>query len=328
MVTLVTGGAGFVGLAVTEALLAAGEAVVALDAAPLPDAARAVFGRLPGTLRTVQADVRDAAAVAAAMAGARRVVIGAAVTCGPDRELAAPEEVAAVNVGAVATAVRLAAQAGVQRVVHLSSVAVYGAGPQTEAGLLAEEMACRPRGLYGITKLAGEATALRLAELAGLDLVAARLGSCFGPWEHATGKRDTLSPQLQVLMALRRGEPVVLDRDAVRDWLYVRDAAAAILALLGAERLHHRVFNVGSGAVSALSAWCEALQPGLACRVGAAATVQSWGDRPSLDIARLLAGTPFRARFGVMEAAQDWQSFLGMAGEASLRPREPAAIEP
>ena len=60
MNTLVTGAAGFVGLALTEALLAVGQCVIALDAAPLPAAAQTLFATLPGTLQPIVADVRDA----------------------------------------------------------------------------------------------------------------------------------------------------------------------------------------------------------------------------------------------------------------------------
>ena len=320
MNTLVTGAAGFVGLALTEALLAVGQCVIALDAAPLPAAAQTLFATLPGTLQPIVADVRDADALAQAMAGADRMVVMAAVTAGPAREAADPEDIIGVNVGAVATAIRLAAAAGLRRVVHVSSVAAYGALPGTP-GPLTEDMPCHPTGLYGVTKLAGEGVALRLAGLAGLDLVAARLGSCFGPWEHATGLRDTLSPQWQVLDAVRRDQPVVLEADAVRDWIYVRDAAAGLLALLDTPGLPHRIYNVGSGTTWPLSAWCEALAPGRPWQVGPAPHVRTWNVRPPTSIARLLADTPFRPRFGAAEAAADWLAFLDRAGPDSLAPR-------
>jgi UDP-glucuronate 4-epimerase len=320
MAVLVTGASGFVGLALTEALLTRGASVTALDTAAPPAAARAHFATLPGRLATVQADVRDGAALRQAMEGADCMIIAAAVTAGEAREVADPETVIAVNVGAVATAVRLAAGAGLRRVVHLSSVAAYGATEGTP-GPLTEDLPCRPTALYGITKAAGEATALRLAALSGLDLVAVRLGTCFGPWEHATGLRDTLSPQWQILTAARRGDPIVLESDPVRDWLYVRDAAAGVLALLDAPSLGHRVYNVGSGQAWALSEWCGALVPGLGWRVGPPPHIRTWNGRPPASIARLLADTPYRPAFGAAEAAADWLAFLRRAGSATLAAR-------
>ena len=327
MTILVTGAAGFVGLALTEALLAAGQGVTALDAAPLPHAAQTLFATLPGTLRTVTADARDADALAHAMAGASGMVTLAAVTAGPEREAADPEGIIGVNVAAVATAVRLAVRAGLRRVVHASSVAAYGATPDTP-GPLTEDMPGRPTALYGITKAAGEGVALRLAALGGLDLVAARLGSCFGPWEHATGLRDTLSPQLQILQAVLDGQPVVLESDAVRDWIYVRDAVQGLIALLDAPALPRRLYNIGSGATWPLSAWCEAVAPGHPWQVGPPPHVRTWNVRPATSIARILADTPFRPRFGPAEAAADWLAFLDRAGRGSFAPRPAGAAQP
>ncbi|MEJ1978523.1 MAG: NAD(P)-dependent oxidoreductase [Acetobacteraceae bacterium] len=308
---LVTGAGGFVGLALVEALLARGETVTTLDAAPLTEAARACFAALPGRLQPVLADARDAAALQDAMAGADRMIIAAAVTAGPAREMAAPEHILSVNVQAVATAVRLAAAAGLRRVVHLSSGAAYGGADASEP-VLVEDAPLRPTALYGISKAAGEAVALRLSALGGLDLVAARLGTCFGPWEHATGLRDTLSPQWQILQAALRGEEAVLPRDSVRDWLYVRDAAAGLLSLLDRPALPHRVYNVGTGITWPLSDFCRSLaavRPGFAWRVGEPGTIATHTERSAASVARLLADTPFRPSFGAAEAVRDWLAF-------------------
>ncbi len=320
MTVLVTGAGGFVGLALVEALLARGETVAALDAAPLPEAALTAFAALPGQLQLIQADARDEAALRAALTGKDRLIIAAAVTAGPARELAAPEHILSVNVQAVATAVRLAAGAGVRRVVHLSSGAAYG-GTDANDPVLTEDTPLRPTALYGISKMAGELTALRLSALAGLDLVAARLGTCYGPWEHATGLRDTLSPHWQILQAALRGEEAVLTHDAVRDWLYVRDAAAGLIALLDKPGLPHRVYNVGNGMTAPLSDFCRsvaALHPGFTWRIGAPATIATYGERPAASVAHLLADTPFRPRFDEAAAAVDWLDF---------HRRVPAAIQ-
>ncbi len=320
MTVLVTGAGGFVGLALVEALLARGETVAALDAAPLREAALAAFATLPGRLQPIQADARDEAALRAALAGRDRLIIAAAITAGPARELAAPEHILSVNVQAVATAVRLAAEAGVRRVVHLSSVSAYGA-TDPDGPVLTEDSPLRPTALYGVSKMAGELTALRLSALAGLDLVAARLGTCYGPWEHATGLRDTLSPQWQLLQAALRGEEAVLLQDSVRDWLYVRDAAAGLIALLDKPGLPHRVYNVGSGMAQPLSEFCRnlaALRPGFTWRVGASATIATYVERSPAAIDRVLADTPYRPRFDAAAAAADWLDF---------HRRVPAAIQ-
>ncbi len=308
---LVTGAGGFVGLAIVEALLARGETVAALDATPLPEAALAVFATLPGRFQPIVADARDDAAVRSAMDGADRMIIAAAVTAGLERERTAPEHVLSVNVQAVATAVRLAAEAGLRRVVHLSSVSAYGGG-DAAGPVLVEDAPLHPVALYGISKIAGEAVALRLSAIGKLDLVAARLGTCFGPWEHASGLRDTLSPQWQILQAALRGETAVLAADVVRDWLYVRDAVSGLLTLLDAPALRHRVYNIGNGMPAPLSAFCRPLaaaHPGFTWRIGEPATIATYGERPAASITRLLADTAFRPAFGAAKAIPDWLEF-------------------
>ena len=257
------------------------------------------------------------------MEGADRMIIAAAVTAGPAREMAAPEHILSVNVQAVATAVRLAVEAGLRRVLHLSSGAAYGGADAGEPVLL-EDAPLHPATLYGISKMAGEAVALRLSALGGLDLVAARLGTCFGPWEYATGLRDTLSPQWQILQAALHGEAAVLPRDSVRDWLYVRDAVSGLLALLDTPALPHRVYNVGNGMPAPLSAFCRSLaavHPGFTWRIGEPSTIVTYGERPATSITRLLADTPFRPSFGAAGAAVDWLEFHRRV-PAALRARD------
>jgi nucleoside-diphosphate-sugar epimerase len=76
--------------------------------------------------------------------------------------------------------------------------------------------------------LAAERLAIRFGELAGLEVIAARLGAAFGPWEADTGVRDTLSPHFQLSRHALRGTEAVLPRRSALDWNYSRNAAAAL----------------------------------------------------------------------------------------------------
>lgn len=250
---LITGGAGFVGLNVTEALLARGEHVVVLGhEAALPDPAPALFAKLPGRLTVLQGDVTDPAVLRDAFA--RHRITGvfpfAAITAGPAREAAEPGRVLDVNLKAVIATLEAARDAGsVRRVVLPSSAAVYGESAYRHARLDEETTPPIPISLYGVTKYAVERAGLRLAGLWGLDAVAARIGATFGPWERDTGLRDTLSPHLAIASAARGGEMVVLPPPPLPayDWVYVRDLAAGLLALFDAKAPPHRVVNLASG---------------------------------------------------------------------------------
>ncbi|MFM1987240.1 MAG: hypothetical protein RJA99_197 [Pseudomonadota bacterium] len=323
---LVTGASGFVGLALVEHLLARGDAVVGLDLAPPPAEALGVFAALPGRFVAVEADVRDAGALRDAFArhAPDRLVTLAAVTAGAARERTDPVPIFEVNVGgAVAAIAAAAARGGVRRVVHASSGSVYGSSGATEPLLREDETPLRPEGLYGISKLAAEQAARRLAALHGLDLVVGRLGTCFGPWEADTGVRDTPSAPLQVLRLAARGDEAVLPRPHPRDWLYVRDAAAGLAALLDVPDPAHRTVNVAAGFTGSLVDWCRALEPAfpsLRWRVDAdAANVDVYApyDRAPMDATRLRTGTAFVPRFDLAAAAADLVPWFRRHGATS-----------
>lgn len=249
---LVTGGAGFVGLNLLEALLGRGEAVVAFShEAALPPAAASSFARLPGRLTLIQGDVLDAAALKAVFQAhpIDRIFPFAAITAGPAREAAAPGQIIDVNLkGLIATMEAARDAGGIRRIVLPSSAAVYGESAYDHALLDEATTPCVPISLYGVTKYAVERAGLRLAAQWGLDAIAARIGATFGPWERDTGVRDTLSPHLAIATIAKAGGEAVLPATVHGyDWVYVRDLAAGLLALLDAEVPPHRVFNLASG---------------------------------------------------------------------------------
>jgi UDP-glucuronate 4-epimerase len=265
-------------------------------------------------------DVRDAAALRQAIRRhvPRRLVTMAAITAGPQRERARPAAIFEVNVGGVLAALSAAAECHVPRIVCASSGSVYGASGDGSERLHESRTPLRPEGLYGISKQAAEAAALRFAALHELDLVVGRLGTCFGPWEADTGVRDTPSAPLQVLRLARHGVTAVLPRRGRRDWLYVRDAAAAMAALLDRPRLPQATYNLAAGFEWSVSDWCERVaerHPGFDWRLataGEAANVDYYApyDRATMDNGRLTADTAFSPCFDLDAAAVDFHDWL------------------
>jgi len=273
---LVTGASGFVGLNVLECLLAQGRTVVGLSAGPVAAAVAGLaarrFARLPGRPVEVQGDVRDRVLLDELMQrhDVGHVVHLAAITAGPLREREAAEQIISVNLEGLATVLAAAARRRVRRFVYTSSVAVYGGQP-ADGSLIDEDTPHSPQTLYAITKSAGEAVAQRLGALHGIDVVVARLGRVYGPFEHDTGVRDTLSQIHQVTQAAIAGRAVAFERPCVKNWCYAPDTAVRLGALLQAPPLQHRVYNLGSSYAWPLSAWCERLVerfPGFSYHVG------------------------------------------------------------
>jgi len=258
MSILVTGAAGFVGLHLLEVLLARGEHVVGLSAGAIPDFAAARFAALPGRLVEVRGDVRDGALLAATLAGhgVRRVLHLAAITASGAREMAAADTVLDVNLGGLATVITACAQAGIERFVYASSIAVFG-GVSPDGSLVEEDAPHAAATLYAITKSAGEAVT----------------GRVFGPYEYATGVRDTLSQVYQATAMARAGEPFWFERPCVKNWNYGPDVAARLAILLAAPAHAHHVYNLGTPHAWALADWCALLAarlPGVRYGIGGA----------------------------------------------------------
>ncbi len=317
MSTLVTGGSGFVGLNIAAAFLERGETVVLLDVNGPPTAAERHLRSLPGTLVVESGDVRNGAVTARIMARHKveRLVHGAAITAGPERETKQARFIAEVNFGGTIETLEAALAAGVSRIVQLGTGSVFGAAIRPGTEIIDEaDTAPVPDSLYGITKYAAERTALRYRDKRGLDVVVARLGVVFGPWEYDTGVRDTLSIPLQLLRAAEAGETARFRRTLPDDWVYVKDVANAVAALLDMPAAPHPVYQIATGARWSIPDWCERLKrrfPGFDFAVvegddpGTIGATQPSG-RPPFSVERLRRDAGFSAAFRPADAFDDY----------------------
>lgn len=323
--TLVTGAAGFVGLNVVEHLLRAGGSVVGLDRIDLPARARRDFAALPGRLTWIGGSVLSSADLSRALTiqPVQALIHCAVITAGSERERRDPEGIIAVNVqGAVATLAAAARRRVVGRFVYPSSVAVYGAAARDVPLIGEDSVPTRPLMLYGLTKLACETLLPRMAEVQGIAFAAARLASVYGPWEYATGARDTLSPMLSALRHAQDGTEAVLSQPGAGDFVYARDVAAGLAGLAAAPVLRHTIYNLGSGQAASAEDWCRALAalaPGFRWRRAAegeaANTVSHVAfDRGALDIRRLASDTGY-APLPMTWAAADALAWGRMAAD-------------
>jgi nucleoside-diphosphate-sugar epimerase len=313
MAILVTGAAGFVALNVVEHLLRAGRQVVGLDRIPLPERAVGDFAGLPGRLTMVGGSILSQSDLSRALTlePIEAVIHCAVITAGPEREIADPESIVAVNIqGAVAT-LTAAVRNGVKRFVYPSSGAVYGASAATVDVMDEDTLRPTPVNLYGLTKFAAESILPRIAETQGVALTAARLGVVYGPWEYATGARDTLSPMLQILDLADRGEEAVLGPPWRGDYTLSRDIAAGLVALADMPSTPRTVYNLATGRATTAEDWCRALKKRFSkFRWRRAAEGETWNveshtgyDRGAMAIDRITADTPYRPAFDLESAA-------------------------
>lgn len=250
MTTLVTGGSGFIGLNLIEALLARGDRVLSVALDDVPPAAMRIFAGLPGHLETFKGDLRDASFLTELMKehAVKNLFPLAAVTAGEEREKADPETVIAVNVLALMAQLRAARDARVERIIAPASGAVYGSSYFDRAVVDEDTTPCRPEDIYGISKFAAEKIALRLARVWNLNLTVARIGGTFGPWERATGLRDLITPFFHLARLATEGKEAVLPADIPGYcWVYSRDIAAGLIHLLDAPHTLRNFYNISSG---------------------------------------------------------------------------------
>jgi UDP-glucose 4-epimerase len=244
MKSLVTGGAGFIGSNLVDALLARGDEVTVLD--------NFVTGRrvnLEGALangaRLAEVDVRDAAAVGAVLADARpELVFHLAAQIDVRKSVEDPAFDAAVNVGGTANVLEAARATGVGRVIFISTGgALYGEGADKQLPL-PESTPIAPLSGYGQSKYAAEGYLTlyeRLHRLSGMSL---RLGNVYGPRQDPLGEAGVVA--IFCGLVKNGGVPTVYgDGTQTRDYVYVGDVVAAALAA-GVSQLGGAV-NIGTG---------------------------------------------------------------------------------
>lgn len=299
---VITGGAGFIGLAAAEALATAGHAVHLLDLAPPP--------RMPAGVTFAVLDATDSAALASALDGADALLPFAALTPDAAAERRAADRIVAVNIGGIAAALQATAMAGTPRVVMLSSVAVHGGTGPWQGATLTESSPVQPDSLYGKTKCSAEAIARHLAALHGIALTVLRLGPVFGPWEREGEARPDLSPHGQILAHLAAGRVPVLPHEMRADWLYSRDAGAAVAAVL--EHGATGLYNLGAGHLSSPAEWAVAagLPPPKIDPARANVTARVVAGRPSLDTAALQQACGFAGSRPLALAARDHMTWF------------------
>jgi len=239
---LVTGGAGFIGSHIAEALVARGEEVRVVDS--FVTGRRENLAGFREHIELVEGDLADPAVAARAVEGVERVLHQAAVPSVP-RSVAEPVACHRNAVGATLALLEAARRAGVARVVLASSSSIYGDRP----GLPRREgQRPDPRSPYAAAKLACELLAGLYARQWGLSTVCLRYFNVFGPRQNPRSKYAAVIP-LFIRAALEGRPPLVYgDGRQARDFTYVSNVVEAnLLAVASEAPLAGEIVNVACG---------------------------------------------------------------------------------
>ncbi|HQP88414.1 MAG TPA: SDR family NAD(P)-dependent oxidoreductase [Thermoanaerobaculia bacterium] len=239
---LVTGGAGFIGSHLVDALVERGAKVTVLD--DLSNGHERNLERVLGAIRFVRGDIRDADACRDAVAGAAFVFHEAARGSVP-RSMADPVGTIDVNVRGTATVFTACREARVGAIIYASSSSVYGDGktlPKREG----EEG--RPLSPYALSKVMDEELAEVFGRSFGMKILGLRYFNVYGPRQDPNGPYAAVVPRF--FAALRRGEAPLIygDGEQSRDFTFVGDVVRANLLAAGApDEAWGRSYNVARG---------------------------------------------------------------------------------
>lgn len=318
MRVLVTGGLGVNGAWVVRELLGRGHEVVVFENRE----DLSLVGDVAERIELVVGDIRDGAALTAAMSGAACVVhLAAFVDC--DRD---PHTAIAVNIGGTAQVAAAAAAARVRRVVSTSSKAVYG--PTTgKRGFptyepIGEDDARLPRGMYDITKTAAEDVLDWYGRTTDVECVSLRFSTIYGPGKlqrHGAATGIGLVSVYSSMVELpAAGRPFALEHGGEErdDLLYVLDAADAIATVAEAPApLRHRAYNVSSGRAFSVAEFAEVIRrvvPEAELQVGAGLNPMGAAEPAYmvLDPARIADELGWRARFDPERAVRHYHGLV------------------
>lgn len=239
---LVTGGAGFIGSHIVDALVGRGDEVVVVD--DLSTGFAANLSHLEGRIEFRRHDIRDLDSMLCATKGVDLVTHQAALGSVP-RSIKDPVTSNAVNVDGTLNVLHACEQNGVKRVVVASSSSVYG---DTHVSPKHEGLPLNPKSPYALTKATGEEYARIFSSVYGLQTIALRYFNVFGPRQSPSGAYAAVVPRF--IDALRGGRQPTINGDGShsRDFTYVANAVQANLCAFDApDAACGAAYNIGAG---------------------------------------------------------------------------------
>jgi nucleoside-diphosphate-sugar epimerase len=244
---LVTGGAGFIGGHIIDALLAQNAEVRVID--NLSTGKRENIDRVRNRVDFIEADICDPEAIARAVHGVELVFHEAAIPS-VSRSVADPVASNQANVGGTVSVLNAARLAGVRKLVYAASSSAYGDTPTLPK---VETMTPRPMSPYAISKLAGEQYVTVFGKLYGFETVSLRYFNVFGPRQDPKSEYAAVIPRF-VTTILAGQRPVIFgDGEQTRDFCFIENTVSANL-LAAKATTRGEVVNVACGARVSLNA--------------------------------------------------------------------------
>ncbi len=263
--TLVTGGAGFIGSHVADALLARGDQVWILD-----DLSSGKRENLPADATFVEADIGSDTARQLMRDTRFDLVIHHAAQIDVRVSVEDPQKDARINVDGLLNLLEGARESGTRRVVYVSSGGVVYGEPEIRP--TPETAPKLPLSPYGVSKLAGEHYLHFYSQIHGMEYVALRYANVYGPRQDPHGEAGVVAIFSKLL---NRGESLTIygDGEQTRDYVYVKDVVqanlrAAEMPIPEGTGLDPVAFNVGTGIGTSVNRLADVLEAAAGVRPG------------------------------------------------------------
>ena len=241
MKVLITGGAGFIGGHLIDALLKQGAEVRVID--NFATGKRENIERVKGQITFFEGDICDPDAIGRAMDGVELVFHEAAIPS-VARSVADPVASNRANVGGTVEVLNAARLAGVRKLVYAASSSAYGDTPTLPK---VETMTPRPMSPYAISKLTGEHYVSVFGRIYGFETVSLRYFNVFGPRQDPKSEYAAVIPRF-VTTILNGGRPIIFgDGEQTRDFCFIENTVSANL-LAAKATTQGEVVNVACGA--------------------------------------------------------------------------------
>jgi len=248
---LITGSAGFLGAALSNHLIDLGHHVRGLD-----DLSTGDPESLKNKVHFTRGDVNDRPKLWTLLQDID-CVYHLAARVSVAESILYPKEYNAVNVGGTVSLMEAMRDVGVNRVVFISSGAVYG---EQEQQPLIEDMVPNPGSPYAVSKLASEYYINTIGNLWGIDTVNLRVFNAYGPGQNLPASHPPVIPNF-IRQAVGHGTIVIHgDGTQTRDYVFVDDVVRAMTAAATAPDIQNLVINIGSGKETDLRGLVQSIQ--------------------------------------------------------------------
>ncbi len=254
---LITGGAGFIGVALAKSLINNGHTVRVLD-----DLSAGHAERLPVEVHFTRGDVEDKPKIWRLLNNVDCVYHLAARVSVPESVLY-PREYNQTNVSGTVALMEAMRDAGVKRVVLASSGAIYG---EQKSAIVHEELLPNPTSPYAVSKLAAENYVHTIGKLWNIETVSLRIFNAYGSGQAIPPIHAPVIPNF-IRQILKNGSVVIYGKgEQIRDYIYVDDVIQALVIAATAEGINRQIINIGTGVGTSINELVSSIETVAQCK--------------------------------------------------------------